>query len=107
MTERRRYIITAEPEQLDILETLFNTMISMGKAGASRNIKLFVDGDGAFHPEIEKVKGGKIIPLVNLTSSENINKTKDNENISYGDGIIAKNCSEWNGEGYFIYYDFG
>lgn len=107
MTESRGYIITAEPEQLDILETLFHNIMSMGKAGASRDIKLFVDGDGAFHPEIEKVENGKIVSLVNLTSSENMDKMKRKESISHGDGLITKDCSEWNGEGYFIYYDFG
>ena len=99
--ETRQYQITATTEQLDILETLFNTMRSMGKAGASRTIQLYVDGDGAFRPEIKKIQEEEEIPLNALTEDT----TKDT--ITHGYGIIKKNTEELHGDGYYIYYDFG
>lgn len=104
--ETRNYEITATPEQLDILETLFQTMQTMGKQGASRAIKLYVDGDGAFHPQFRKYNYyGSIeteeIPLTNLT------RNTDKEIIKHGHGYIHKNCKEFKGEGIYIYYDFG
>ena len=99
--ETRRYKITATREQLDILETLFKTMESMGNAGSSRAMKLFVDGDGAFHPEFEKFEKGEYVKLTSLVANTN------EDTIKHGYGYIQKNCEEFNGDGYYIYYDFG
>ena len=113
--ETRRYDITATKEQLDILETLFHTMQRMGAVGSSRRIKLYVDGDGAFHPTFEKIRDvtkvaeDEIVPLNDLITETN--ETRYNNEtlqwIEHGDGIIRKNCEEWKGEGFYIYYDFG
>ena len=40
-------ISAAHEEQLNVLEKLFAQMELLGRIGASREIKLFVDGDGA------------------------------------------------------------
>lgn len=99
--ETRRYKITAKKEELDILETLFQTMESMSSAGVSRSIKLFVDGDGAFHPKFEKFEKGEFHKLeTNIIDY-------DKDIISHGYGYIKRNCEEFNGDGYYIYYDFG
>ena len=46
-TETKTYQITGTPEQLRVLEKMFIHMEYLGIIGASRNILLRVDGDGA------------------------------------------------------------
>lgn len=46
-TETKTYQITGTPEQLRVLEKMFIHMEYLGTIGASRNILLRVDGDGA------------------------------------------------------------
>lgn len=105
MTERetRKYEITAEPEQLNVLEALFKTMESMGILGSSRKIVLMVDGDGAFHPRIT-VNGEKI--------------PKDVYETDFGYGIVSNQCTlydytgkqddfTYRDETFRIFYDFG
>ena len=46
-TETKTYQITVTPEQLRVLEKMFIHMEYLGTIGASRNILLRVDGDGA------------------------------------------------------------
>lgn len=46
-TETKIYQITGTPEQLRVLEKMFIHMEYLGTIGASRNILLRVDGDGA------------------------------------------------------------
>ena len=43
------YKISGTPEQLRILEKMFVHMEYLGNVGASRNILIQVDGDGAAH----------------------------------------------------------
>ena len=45
--ETKTYQITGTPEQLRVLEKMFIHMEYLGTIGASRNILLRVDGDGA------------------------------------------------------------
>ena len=52
--ETRTYHITMESEQLNVLEAFFKDMVSYGKIGASRKLVVYVDGDGAVHPEIKR-----------------------------------------------------
>lgn len=101
MVETRRYKITATKEQLDILEALFETMEYMGKIGASRDFKLYVGGDGVFHPKFEKYENGEFSKVESGIIDYNENA------IHHGDGVIKKTCEEFNGDKFFIYYDFG
>ena len=106
-TETRKYRITATKEQLDILETLFRTMEQMGSVGSSRAIKLFVDGDGAFHPKFERVITNPFTLTESSVELKSLTKNNSGDRIEHGYGTIKKNCDEWNGDGYYIYYDFG
>lgn len=99
--ESRTYKITATKEQLDILETLFNTMQMMGNRGSSREIKLYVDGDGAFRPKFKRYEHDVEKQLKPLVTDMDVGT------IVCGDGCIKRNCNEWKGKGYYIYYDFG
>ena len=105
--QTRIYSITAKKEELDILESLFKTMQSMGIAGASRAIKIFVDGDGAFHPRFKKL----IIYESSSVFEEDIESiipgNTDKKEITHGYGRIKKDCEEFNGDGWWVYYDFG
>ena len=53
--ETREYKITASKEQLNSIECLLGMMTSYGKIGHSGSIKIYVDGDGAFRPKIERL----------------------------------------------------
>ena len=106
--QTRVYSITCKKEELDILETLFKEMQTMGAVGASRAMKLYVDGDGAFRPKFKKL----IIEDNSAVYEEDLNtlllaNNKDIDHITHGYGVVARNCDEFKGDGYFIYYDFG
>jgi hypothetical protein len=45
--ETRTYTITGTKDQLDILERVFGRIELLGVAGSSRNINIYVDGDGS------------------------------------------------------------
>ena len=47
--ETRIYEITGKPSQLDILEGVFGCIETLGNIGSSRNVSIFVDGDGDVH----------------------------------------------------------
>lgn len=116
--QTRVYAITANKEELDILESLFKTMQSMGIAGSSREIKLFVDGDGAFRPRFKRLIPAnhillteedleRIIFLTEVDIESIIPGNTDKETIVHGDGLVKRDCEEFNGDGWWVYYDFG
>lgn len=99
--ETRKYEITATKEQLNVLEALFKTMESMGDAGSTRKILLYVDGDGAFRPKITR-------------EGESIPATIYDEDM--GDGYIDYDFTLYSltqpdvtvsDPKYIIFYDFG
>lgn len=97
--ETRTYQITMESEQLNVLEAFFKDMVSYGKIGASRKLVVYVDGDGAVHPEIKR---------------EDKQLASESE---FGCGKTSKECEFWNPnprgdnftyrEDLTIYYDLG
>jgi len=95
--ETRTYTITAQPEQLNVLEKLFMEMEAMGMAGASRDVNLYVDGDGAFRPRFQRL----------ITTRTNGWKLNDIHKKEYGCGYVKRDCDEFKGNGYDVYYDFG
>lgn len=105
--QTRIYAITAKKEELDILESLFKTMQSMGIAGASRAIKLFVDGDGAFHPRFKRLIHANHIFLTEEDIESIIPPNADKKAIPHGYGLVKRDCEEFNGDGWWVYYDFG
>lgn len=105
--QTRIYSITAKKEELDILESLFKTMQSMGIAGSSRAIKLFVDGDGAFHPRFKRLIINENSHVFEEDIESIIPSNTDKKVITHGYGRIQKDCEEFNGDGWWVYYDFG
>lgn len=105
--QTRIYAITAKKEELDILESLFKTMQSMGIAGASRAIKLFVDGDGAFHPRFKKLILEESSSVFEEDIESIIPPNADKEAIHHGYGLVKRDCEEFKGDGWWVYYDFG
>lgn len=83
----------------NVLEAFFKDMVSYGKIGASRKLIVYVDGDGAVHPEITR---------------EDKQLASESE---YGCGKTSKECEFWNPnprednftyrEDLTIYYDLG
>ena len=101
--ETREYRIHAKKEQLDILDSLFYTMCFMGIIGASREIHLYVDGDGAFHPEIDKKNSdGKYERI-----STNLIKRDSKDTVKHGCGYIKREYGDSKDSTFYIYYDFG
>ena len=106
--ETRTYEITATKEQLDIMEVMFETMEIMGKQGCSRAFKLYVDGDGAFHPKFRKFdKEFPSIKYISEPLKTNIDTSKETHKIGYG--YIKKNPDdeEYPDNLHYKYYDFG
>lgn len=101
--ETRKYKISAKKEELDILDALFHTIESMGILGASRAIKLDVDGDGAFHPHFEKEDENGEYHRVET----NLIGKDSPDTVIHGYGVIGKECDEWHDGVFYIFYDFG
>ena len=57
MKEKRTYTITGRKEDLDTLEKALRHIEYLGNIGASRNILIRVDGDGAGRIRIEDSNG--------------------------------------------------
>lgn len=57
MKEKRTYTITGRKEDLDTLEKALRHIEYLGNIGASRNILIRVDGDGAGRIRIENSNG--------------------------------------------------
>ena len=76
--ETRTYKITMESEQLNVLEAFFKDMMAYGKIGASRKLVVYVDGDGAVHPDITR---------------EDKQLASESE---YGCGKTSNECEFWN-----------
>lgn len=60
MKETRTYKITGRKEDLDTLEKVFGHIEYLGKIGASRNILIRIDGDGAGRIDIKDDNGNKL-----------------------------------------------
>lgn len=56
-TEKRTYVIEGEPEHMNRLEKVLFFIQYLGDVGSSRNIIMFVDGDGAVRLKITKENG--------------------------------------------------
>lgn len=52
--EKREYIISGKPHQLDLLEEFLKMIEYCGNIGASRVLELFVDGDGSARLNIKR-----------------------------------------------------
>ena len=105
--QTRIYSITAKKEELDILESLFKTMQILGIVGASREIKLFVDGDGAFRPRFKKLIVEESSHVFEEDIESIIPDNADEKVIVHGYGRIQRDCEEFKGDGWWVYYDFG
>lgn len=66
MKETRIYEITGKSEQLEVLEQLFKHIEHLGSIGASREIPVYVDGDGEVQLKFKKEKenGYEEIPTI-------------------------------------------
>lgn len=60
MKEKRTYTITGRKENLDILEKALRHIEYLGNIGASRNILIRVDGDGAGRIKVEDSNGNSL-----------------------------------------------
>lgn len=63
--ETREYKITAYKEQLDSIECLLKHIRTCGRIGHSESIKIYVDGDGAFKIEVERLDGKELSDRLN------------------------------------------
>jgi hypothetical protein len=79
----------------------------MGSAGSSRAIKLYVDGDGAFHPRFKRLIIEESSSVFEDDIESIIPANTEKEAITHGYGRIQKDCEEFNGDGWWVYYDFG
>lgn len=61
--EKRTFEIEAKPEMLDLVEATIQTIKHLGGIGASRDISLFVDGDGCDSIKSLKRTDGKLMDL--------------------------------------------
>ena len=74
--EERLYKICGNPEDLDNLEKALRHIEYLGNIGASRNILLRVDGDGAGRIKVFKVPRGMIYEQEKIDKKEyNIEQT--------------------------------
>lgn len=67
--ETRTYKLTSSPEFLNKIEQVLATMQELSVIGASSDIVMFVDGDGAFRLKVEK-EGGELAPHSDDMESE-------------------------------------
>lgn len=58
-TRTRTYTITADVDTLNTLEKVLAVASMLGKAGAGREIKFYMDGDGHDRPHIEELEDRK------------------------------------------------
>jgi hypothetical protein len=68
--EERTYKIKSIPRNLDKLEELLRLMEYLGSVGASREINIYFDGDGAAHIIPSRVDSGKSVSLRNIVNKE-------------------------------------
>lgn len=54
---KRTYVIEGDEDQLDKLEQVFSAITGMCSMGASRDVTIFVDGDGAANIRVERKEG--------------------------------------------------
>lgn len=67
--ETRTYKLTSSSEFLDKIEQVLATMQELSVIGASSDIVMFVDGDGAFRLKVKK-EGGELAPHSDDIESE-------------------------------------
>ena len=77
--QTRSYEISGEEYQLDIVEQLLWTISHLSSIGASRDIKVSVDGDGAANISVVR-KDGELAEL------DNLEQQGDLDNLSFGIG---------------------
>lgn len=77
-TETRTYNITGYPEQLDIIEQMFNLMNYCGKSGASRTFNIWYDGDGGARLQFERDGKEKLV-----STEEQIQQIDDGSPASF------------------------
>lgn len=76
-TETRTYQITGTPEQLRVLEKLFVHMEYLGTVGASRNLLVRVDGDGAARMKFQDSDGLFLSDYIKDEKCRNIDQVTD------------------------------
>lgn len=74
-TETKTYQITGTPEQLRVLEKMFIHMEYLGTIGASRNILLRVDGDGAARMRFQDEDGLYLSDYIKDERTHNIEQS--------------------------------
>lgn len=57
---KRTYVIEGDDDQLDELERVLSAITWLSSVGASRNIKIYVDGDGAANIRVTRKDGNLI-----------------------------------------------
>ena len=70
--EKRTYTFIGRKQDLDILEKAFRHIEYLGQAGATRNILIRVDGDGAGRVNVEDINGNRL-------DNEKYNISQNNE----------------------------
>lgn len=69
------YQITGSPEQLRVLEKMFIHMEYLGMVGASRNLLVRVDGDGAARMKFQDEDGLFLSDYIKDEKTENTEQT--------------------------------
>ena len=83
--DKRTYTFRGRPEDLDKLEKLFRHIEYLGKVGASRNLLVRVDGDGAGRINVEKTG----IDWKDVLDSQPIDKEKYNIDQNNLNGCVG------------------
>lgn len=71
----KTYQITGTPEQLRVLEKMFIHMEYLGSVGASRNILIRVDGDGAARMKFQDEDGLFLSDYIKDEKTKNTEQT--------------------------------
>lgn len=66
--ETREYRIMAKPYQLDLFEEFLSLVQACGNLGCSRDLNIFIDGDGSARFKIERTDGVKLQPVSDIVN---------------------------------------
>lgn len=83
--ETRTYQISGRTVFLDKLEEVLTTLHFLGNAGASRDVTIWADGDGAFYIDVRRLPDQdlKKNKLVDMKHVEDLDDELDNNEIHF------------------------